>query len=253
MHDGAITFAIEGDVDLETYEAAVSAARSLVGQLDRARRFDDEIAWKVSPAADGLVGVHLRPCRESRTRAREVASSLDAIAAALVADEPIDAPMNARRAAWKIARLPAREGIASVIIATSGKTHRIPCLGRGSAMVPEAAKTEEWYVAGEVAELCTAGAPYMIVIDGDYDHPVCCYVDPAEAIPRPARVGDEVSVFGTVLRAPWFERPLEVTSVTKVEIEPDPANAWQRARGILNWKPGDEPAEVAIRRIRGGD
>ena len=252
MRDDAITFTIEGDVDLETYEAAVSAARSLVVELDQSRRFDDEIAWQVSPAASGLVGIHLQPCRENRTRASKVASCVDAIAAAIVADQPIDAHMNARRAAWKIARLPAREGIDAVIIATRGKIHRIPHLGRGSAMVPEAAKTEEWYIAGEVAELCTAGEPYMIVIDCDYDHPVCCYVDPAEAIPRPARVGDEVSVFGTVLRAPWFERPLEVTSVTKVEIEPDPANAWERARGILKWKPGDEPAEVTIRRIRGG-
>ena len=253
MRNDTITFAIEGAADLETFEDAVSAARALVGELEDARHPDDHVAWAVGPAIGGLVGVQLRPCSEDHDRARKVASRVATIAAAIVADAPIDAPVNARKAAWALARLPARDGIDAMIIAADGTTHRILHLGRGSAMAPDAVKTEDWYVSGEVAEFRADGEPCMIVIDCEYDHPVCCYADPEMAVPRPARVGDEVSVFGTVLRAPWFERPLEVRNVTKVEVELDPENAWKRARGAIRWKPGDEPAEVTIRRLRGGD
>ena len=252
MRNDTITFALDGAADLAAFEDAVSAARTLVGELDDARHPDDRIAWAVGPAGDGLAGVQLRPCSEDRDRACRVASRVGKIAAAIVADAPIEAPANARKAAWALARLPARNGIGALIIAAGGTTHRILRLGRGSAMVPDAVKTEDWYVSGKVAELRADGEPCMIVIDCDYDHPVCCYVDPEAAAPRPARVGDEVSVFGTVLRAPWFERPLEVRNVTKVEVELDPENAWKRARGAIKWKPGDEPAEVTIRRLRGG-
>ncbi len=252
MRNYTITFAIEGTADLGAFEDAVSAARTLVGELDDARHPDDQIAWVVGPADGGLAGVQLRPCSEDCDRACEVASRVGKIAAAIVADAPIDAPANARKAAWALARLPARDGIAAMIIAAGGATHRISRLGRGSAMVPDAVKTEDWYVSGRVAELRAGGEPCMIVIDHEYDHPVCCYIDPEAAMPRPARVGDEVSVFGTVLRAPWFERPLEVRNVTKAKVELDPENAWKRARGAIKWKPGDEPAEVMIRRLRGG-
>lgn len=252
MRNDTITFAIEGTVGLDVFEDAVSAARTLVDELDDARHPDERVAWIVGPADGGLEGVQLRPCSGDRDRACKVASRVGTIAAAIVADVQIDAPANARKAAWALARLPARDGITAMIIAAGGTTHRISRLGRGSAMVPDAVKTEDWYVSGRVAELRTGGEPCMIVIDHEYDHPVCCYIDPEAAMPRPARVGDEVSVFGTVLRAPWFERPLEVRNVTKAEVELDPENAWKRARGAIKWKPGDEPAEVMIRRLRGG-
>lgn len=252
MHDGAITFAIEGDVNLETYEDAVSAARQLIDCLDGNRHPQDAASWRVAPIQGPHAGFELYPFPADAERACTVAARVDEIAAAIVADAPIEADDRARTAAWNLARLTGRDGVEAATIATAARTNRIVRLGRGSAMVPEAVKTEEWYVIGEVDELCSEGEPYMMVIDCEYDHPVCCYANPAEATPRPARVGDQITVFGTVLRSPWFGRPLEVRNVTKAEVELDPDNAWQRARGALPWKPGDEPAEVTIRRIRGG-
>ena len=143
MRNDTIMFALEGAADLAAFEDAVSAVRTLVGELDDARHPDDRIAWAVGPAGDGLAGVQLRPCSEDRDRACKVASRVGKIAAAIVADAPIDAPANARKAAWALARLPARNGIGALIIAAGGTTHRILRLGRGSAMAPDAVKTED--------------------------------------------------------------------------------------------------------------
>ena len=63
--------------------------------------------------------------------------------------------------------------------------------------------------------------------------------------------GKRAVVSGRIGRQPLTGRPIVIREVRQVRLvktyEPD---SYKNARGIFDWKPGDEPAEESIRRLR---
>ena len=106
-------------------------------------------------------------------------------------------------------------------------------------------------VSGLVTSLKKLDELEFTVTDGVFGAFVTCHLRAGQEEEARDAWDRYVTVTGMVERDAGTGCPSHVRQISRIEPLPEhPDREWQMARGALSWKPGDPPAEAAIRRIR---
>jgi len=91
----------------------------------------------------------------------------------------------------------------------------------------------------------------LALFDSIFKQRVWCELEPDQQELARNVWRKQVSVTGSIYRAPSNGRPIQVRNISDVKIvEQVQPGSYRQARGIVPWREGDEPSEVIIRRIR---
>ncbi len=255
-----VTLALQGDVSLAEFSAAVTHFHALIDALSADTHVED-VEWRIddldySSAITTARGVALNggdPARIER-----VVHAYQEVGEALEQGTTIPFPSSVRQEAEGIAELlRASSEIEAVRFETAEADAiiREPVSDQTPDLVLVEAKLEASYgsVTGRVQTLSSRNALRFVVYDHIHDRAVSCYlVKGRESMMR--QMWDRVAtVEGWVSRDPATGRPLTVRKVSKVtpltEVEP-----WDylRARGAIPRSDNDLSPEAEIRRLRDG-
>jgi hypothetical protein len=252
-----VTLALQGNVSLSEFSAAVTRFNALIDAL-AADSHAEDVAWQIdaldySSAITTARGIPLNggdPQRIDR-----IVHAYNEVGEALEEGVTIPFPQSVQKEAQGIAEL-LKES--SEIEAVRFETAESDAIIREPVATPDttpAAKREAAYgsVTGRVQTLSSRNSLRFVVYDHIHDRAVSCYlVEGRESMMR--QMWDRVAtVEGWVSRDPVTGRPLTVRQVSEVTplAEVGPAD-YMKARGALPRNADDPSPETQIRRLRDG-
>ena len=246
----AITFAIDGEIDLDLFAAAVGRLKDLASALSDDLSPNDELRWRLSDLRTGSAVMTLTPESPSVAAVQRVMRGFNDVGAALQEDLPLEFSPRVAKAARRLGGLTRRKGIRAVRFRTAARTSTVVKLGeKARATVPQ--RHALGAVSGLVTSLKKLDDLEFAVTDGVFAASVTCHLRAGQEEEARGAWNKYVTVTGMVERDPGTGRPRHVRQVSRIEPLPErPRGAWRNARGALSWTPGDPPAEAAIRRIR---
>lgn len=252
MPRDTMTFILDGNVSLANFETAVRAFRETVDALSREVAPAGHINWVVDVLETGSTMLGVRGESPDAAEVERVVDAFEAVGSALERSDPIpysqavDVPMRRMLAVLNgdIPRVRFETPERDFTIESAPELRRpvAPASGRGVAYGA---------VRGRIQTLSSRNHLRFTLYDRVDGRAVSCWLrDGQQDLMR--NVWDKyASVEGRVTRDS-IGRPTTVRDLTAVHVLPEPRGDWRRAAGSLNWRPGDEPAEVTIRRFRDG-
>lgn len=249
-----IALSIEGDLDLDALATAVSSLKALIAALADEYAPDDRFIWRITELSAGSAHIGIGAADGDTEGAQRVIERYAALAADLALGKPMDQPAAISRPAKKIVRLNENPGVRGVVFAANGSEHRVSAATITSRRPLASTYTDAGSVQGEVAAISRNGGLSLMLREDLTGASVKCRLreDQEEEALAAWRSGYAI-VTGEVRYSAQGGPPKAMTDVKKIEPLDEDAE-WEavlaRARGAFPWKPGDEPAEVTIRRLR---
>ena len=240
-----LTFEMVGQVEmLDLREGIILFERVVIGLTPpRAAR------WVVEETRAGGAATALRGESDDPAALRRIESEYDKIGLSLSQNRmPNLMNLMARSASRDILAL--AERVDCVKMGTRSRTHLIRHR-ESPRFLPPVGSVSLGGVTGLAQSLNGDGGLTLTLRENLADKPVECYFDPEYEDAIREAWGKRVTVYGTVERDGMTGIPRFVRDARKVVILPEVApDAYKKARGAIPWKPGDMPAEEAIRRVR---
>lgn len=250
MPNDTITFALEGEVNLDDLAKALPALRNLVNGLASDVAPGSDVDWLIEGLSTGSTLLVARGESEDTAAVETIASAYLAVGRALEAGTGVPYARNIQRFAGSIVDL-LDERVTAVRFETVEAEATIRF--EPEQRPPQALEPLRAFgaVEGIVQTLSNRKGLRFTLYDTLFDKPVSCYLaEGAESVMRDAW-GRRALVEGTVSRDPITGRPINIREVRYVELVPDvPPGAYRTARAIIPFRQGDERSEDAIRRIR---
>ncbi len=246
-----ISLVVKGEIDLDTFAAAVDGFKQLAKSLANDLAPHAGIKWQLEGLQYASATISLRAVSQSEAANRLVAHTYRQIGEALEYDRPLRYPDGISNSARRLARLTNRAGVSAVQLATRDYTATVTELGR-SIDLPVQPLVSLGSVNGLVESLSRRGDLHLILIDDVFSGRVSLHLQQGQEELGRSVWDQRVTVSGRVTEEPGTGRPTDVRSITSIEPQRafDPG-AWRSARGAFPWQPGDPPAEQQIREIRG--
>lgn len=109
-------------------------------------------------------------------------------------------------------------------------------------------------IRGRVESMSKRGGLRFTLYDNNDDLPVSCYLGAGQENLMRDIWGRMVVVEGDIRRDPLGGRATTIRQITNMMLLPEGGDTWnfRAARGASGWKPGDMPAEKALRLVRDG-
>ena len=250
-HDqDAITLAIDGELDLGLFAAAVDRLKDLTAALSDDLAPDGDVRWRIADLKVGSAVVTLGVESSSDAAVRRVTRGFNDVGAALEGDQRLEFSPRVAKAARRLGELTRQQGVKAVRFQTASRTSTVIKLGpNAKAAVPQ---RRAWgAVSGRVTSLKKLDALEFTLKDSVFGVAVTCHLRAGQEDEARCAWDTYVTVSGMVERDPGTGRPRSVRQISQIEQRPDRSRgAWRAARGALPWKLGDPPAEAAIRRVR---
>lgn len=246
-----ITLAVRGDIDIDTFAAAVKGLRELARALASDLTPQTQVDWELENLGVGSAVITLRAVSESEAASRAVTRAYDEIGATIAADEPLQYSEKISHCARKLARLTRRKRVRSVEFATESRAHNVTAL-RTNASVPIRQTESIGSVTGRIETLSRRGDLHLTLLDDVFNNRVALHLKAGQEEVGRSAWDQHVTVSGVVSQDPGSGRPTDIHEITSIEpVREYARGAWRAARGAIPWKPGDPPAELTIREIRG--
>ena len=250
-HDqDAITLAIDGELDLGLFAAAVDRLKDLTAALSDDLAPNGDVRWRIADLKVGSAVVTLGVESSSDAAVRRVTRGFNDVGAALEGDQRLEFSPRVAKAARRLGELTRQKGVKAVRFQTASRTSTVVKLGpNAKAAVPQ---RHAWgAVSGRVTSLKKLDGLEFTLTDSVFGVAVTCHLRAGQEDEARCAWDTYVTVSGMVERDPGTGRPRSVRQISQIEQRPGrPRGAWRTARGALPWKPGDPPAEAAIRRVR---
>lgn len=249
-----IALSVEGDLDLDALATAVSSLKALIAALASEYAPADRSTWRIAELSAGSAHIGIVAANGDTEGAQRVIEQYAALASDLVSGKPLDRPAAISRPAKRIVRLNENPGVRGIVFVANGSERRVSAATIASRRSPASTYTDAGSVQGEVAAMSRNGELILTVREDLTGASVKCRLreDQGEEALAAWRAGYAI-LTGEVRYAARGGSPKEVTDIKKIEPLNEDAE-WEavleRARGAFPWKPGDEPAEVTIRRQR---
>ena len=250
-HDqDAITLAIDGELDLGLFAAAVDRLKDLTAALSDDLAPNGDVRWRIADLKVGSAVVTLGVESSSDAAVRRVTRGFNDVGAALAGDQRLEFSPRVAKAARRLGELTRQQGVKAVRFQTASRTSTVVKLGPNAKAAVR--QRHAWgAVSGRVTSLKKVDALEFTLRDSVFDVAVTCHLRAGQEDEARCAWDTYVTVSGMVERDPGTGRPRSVRQISQIEQLPDrPRGAWRAARGALPWKPGDPPAEAAIRRVR---
>jgi len=257
MTGANVTLAIDGDVALDEFAAAVGDLAKLMKSLteDSAGGGSSGVRWVIDRLDGGSALVTARAEGGDAEIAERAADGFVGIAQAAGAAHP-----GASRDGYSPAALEAFDRLRSIV------SDRVPAVRfeneRADATVrydPDAAgpgvSGARTIALGAVEGLVQApgnrGGSRFVLYDLVFGGAVSCYLDPGREDMMFDAWGRRAIVEGDIGRSTSDGRPLTIRSVSRISLVDDPpADSYRRARGAVPLRPGAPMPEETIRAIR---
>jgi hypothetical protein len=252
--DDTVTFALEGDITLPTFRAAIDRFERLVASLTEEIAAEARIRWVIADLGTGSATATVRAVpgtAGAEAQIDRVVESYLAVGKALAAGETPGFAPDVQEAAWEVASVV--NGEVEAVRFETAIADAVLTSAPEPATAPERAPPRVAFggVRGRVQTLSSRGRLRFTLYDALYDKAVSCYLaEGQEDIMRDAW-GHVALVEGWVTRDPATDRPLSIRGIERVTLLPegDP-HGYRRARGAVL---GRELPEAIIRRLRDGD
>ncbi len=250
MSSDTITFVLNGEIDLAHFATAMQQFREFLDTLASDLDEREKVEWVIAELHGGSAEVTIRGVAERDESVERVVRASGIVASALAHNEPIPYSDAVRQRAYTITRL-----LGSKIISLQFETaETIAVIERQPEDQAEGLPAVQYSlgtITGEVETVSKRRAPRFVLYDSVFDRPVSCYF-PAEMAEQVRTIwGKNVAVSGKVGRDRQTGRAHLVRDIIEITpLQDTQVDSFRQARGVLNWREGDAPAEVVIRRLR---
>ncbi|MBL8147053.1 MAG: hypothetical protein JNL34_11770 [Anaerolineae bacterium] len=247
MADNSITLGLEGEVAVGRFADAMTHFSGLIDSLAAELVPDARVRWIVDSLEAGSAVATVTGYADDLRPVLAVVRGAEQVGISLQQHEPIPFPTPVVREANALSRV-VGNGITSLRIETE-KLSAIIYDTRAKVTLP--LRQTLGAVKGTVESLSSRRTLRFILYDAITDRAITCYAKDDQAELLRDIWGKRAMVSGRVTRHPETGMALSVRDITHIaRIETPPLLGYRRARGVFTWQPGDEPAEVSIRRIR---
>ncbi|QPC84460.1 hypothetical protein G4Y79_08815 [Phototrophicus methaneseepsis] len=249
MVDNTLTLALEGDVSLPAFAETMRHFSNLVDALTKEVASDSEIIWEIEALQAGSALATVIGLSSQDEAVLRVVEAYDRVGNALEQRKPIPFSTNIAREAEQITKK-VSNNITAVRFLTSKADHIIYGVFDPQKNI-DTKTISIGTVTGRVQTITERNRLNFTMYDTIFDRSVTCYLPEKLKSRMPEIWGKVVEVTGLITREIEIGRPVSIREVTDIALVPIiKAGSYKQARGILDWKPGDEGAEVAIRRLR---
>ncbi len=250
MTDNTLTIALEGDVLLPQFVETMLHFRNLVDLLSREIAPDAGIEWLIEDLQAGSAMATVVGLADEPEPIVRVVNGYSRIGDALQRGVPMPFSDSVRREAIAITKA-IHTKVTAVRFETADTDNIVYGEFAPAAKNMRVPRTSFGAVSGRVQSLTSRGKLKFTLYDAILDKPVNCYLNDGQEDLMREIWGQQVIVVGRVTREPDKGRAVNVRNITSVEhVKPIRPDSFRAARGILSWMPGDETAEVSVRRLR---
>ena len=250
MQNDTLTFALDGQVTIDTLVKSVVELRRVVSGLSREVAPGANLSWIVEDLRGGSMAVEMRGASETGASLSDVEAVSDAwltLGRQMAEGSEPTYSMDVIRSCRELRRIAHSGGnrmtigntIDDVVIRTDGQSQTpAPTRSYGS-------------VTGRIQTISSRRSLKFTLYELRTDVAVQCYLGSGQQELMRERWGRLACVRGTLTRDFDTGLPLSVRQITDIEIMTDlPAYRFEQARGVSPWRPGDTPAEEMIRELR---
>lgn len=244
-----LTFALEGEVNLDTFADAMRRFQELVANLSKQIAPKSRVVWMIESLVSGSAVATVRARSDTLEPVLRIVNGYEVVGKALSRGEQIPYADSVIRPALALAKMTEKPGVTEVRFETPRVDYTVNnhvVLKAEPALQPRLGT-----VKGTVETLHSRGALRFTLYDSIFDRAVSCYASEDSRELMVDIWGKRVAVVGRVSRN-TVGQPTAIREITDIGILPEPPDpmSFTQARGVFAWSQNDEPAEVAIRRIR---
>jgi hypothetical protein len=249
MAKDTITLILSGDVPLATFAETMGRFSALVQQLSDEVVGEGEIEWQISHLEGGSATASVRGIYHQAADIERVVRAYGIVGTSLEQNQPIPYSEEVARQAMAITSI--LDGkVTSVKFVTEDHTASI-----SKPFIEEHEDIDRRYsfgtVTGVIETISLRGQLKFTLYDSLFDRAVACYLDREQQERLRDAWGKQVSVTGWIFRDPDTGRPTAVHGIKGIAILDEVApGSFERARGVIPWREGDDLPEVVIRRVR---
>jgi len=244
-----LTFALEGDVTLESFSSVLSAFNALLGHLSKEVGGDAAIDWMVEELYAGSAVATFHGLYEDLKIVETVVDAYETVGDALANGYEIPYSEPVRRSVGNITSV-LNGKITTIRFETPTREFIVSSKTMAGIKAPPM-KYSLGTVKGIIQTLSMRKKLSFTLWDALFDRPVNCYLKEGEQERMRSAWGKRAVVSGRVGRQAETGRPIIVREVKAIHIleEMEPGR-YRRARGVLPWKEGDEKPEDSLKRLR---
>lgn len=249
--NGTISLLVQGQLDVDTFAAAVAGLRDLATALATNLTPDAPVTWELEQLAYGSASITLRAESDSPSAPATLTGAYLDVWEAIAEDRELDCPREVRDSARRLAALTRRERVTGLKCSAATRRVQISRLGPNAGRSSMGVKSIG-VVTGQIESLSRRGDLHLTMVDDVFHSRVALHLRKGQEELGRNAWDTHATVHGTITEDADTGHPTEVRNITKVE----PASryskgAWRSARGAFPWRPGDPPAEMLIRELRG--
>lgn len=247
MRDSTLTVVLGGDVPLDLFADSVQRFRRLIDALSEEVSGNASIAWFVDDSAGGNAIATIRGEAQRQEDVERVVRAYGVVGRALERHEII--PYSAKVAEAAINLTSVLNGKITSIRFEAGDD--ASTVTTGGADQSRAYHSAHGAVEGRIETLRSRHRKSFTLYDALNDLAVHCVLRPEQGELVRDAWDRRVIVEGWITREPTSGRPVEINPVENVTIiQPVTLGSYRWARAVVPARPGDEPPDVVIRRLR---
>ena len=248
-----LSLALDGEIPLEAFTAAVASFRQLVDGLTREASTAADVRWLVDPMIGAGTQITIWATACSPDEAGKVATALLDVGRSLADGEAVRVPSRVKPATDELAALLHR-GIRSLRFETADDDVVIhgPQVGRTELTFGRSLLGAYGSVQGRVVASAGDCPVRFLLLDHLDRGPIAGYLREDQRALLRGALDRRAVVEGWVNADGASDRPLTVRRITGVELLDDVPRGFllMKARGILPAMPGEPPPEVRVRQMR---
>lgn len=252
MADNTLTIALDGEVSLASFSEAMHQFQRLVTQLSNEIAPKQPVLWVIDSLEAGSAIATVRAAAQNVEPVLRIVQGYEAVGRAVAAGTSIPYTEAVARPAHALAALAGQQGVTEVRFETPGAEFSV--VARAQSAEAPMPKPARGTIKGRVESLTSRGNLRFTLYDGVFDRAISCYVADEMREQLIDIWGKRVAVTGRVSRN-GRGQATAIREITAIEILLDSSDpmSFRHARGVFEWTPDDEPAEIAIRRVRDGE
>ncbi len=246
-----ISLEVTGQLDLDTFAAAVTGLRELANSLSAGLTPHANVIWELEDLKFGSATVTLRAESHSVGATKLLARAYSEIWTDISLDRKLNYSRKISESARKLATLTKRKRVTGIRCATGSWSGTLTSVGPNLGAIVEPVSSIG-SVTGQIEALSRRGDLHLTMIDDVFSSRVTLHLKKGQEELARQAWNIHATVSGTIIEEPGFGRPTDVRDVLSIEpIEDFPVGSWRKAQGAFPWIIGDPPAEQTIREVRG--
>ena len=253
MRNDILTFALDGQVTIETLAKSLAELRTIVTGLTREVEPAADVDWIVEDLRGGSMAVEMRGSPRDRSDLANVEAVSDAwlaLGRQMANGHELSYAPAVVRSCRKLRDIASRGDNRM----TFGNTLDDVVIRPDAQMPTPAPRKSYGSVTGRIQTISRRRSLKFTLYQLHTDFAVHCYLSADQHELIREQWGQVACVQGMLTRDTDSGRPLSIRQITNIEAMPDvPVRRFEDARGAIEWSPAHPSPEELIRAMRDGE